>query len=769
MLSALCVMLGSALVFGASARPSKPANSKTGDFARVVQPLISKYCFECHGPKQQLGGVALHSAKDLATVLKQRAMWAAAAKNLTQGVMPPKHKPQPTVAERERLITWIETTLSSGECDLRDPGRVTLRRLNREEYNNTVRDLFAVAIRPADEFPSDDVGYGFDNIGDVLTLSPLLLEKYLTAAEKVAVAAVWSAESHTRQWRFEAENPRETQGGGFISRNVRMLVQPGEVTASYDFPQDGDYVLRVRAGGNGDGTEPPRLAWKLDEVALAVVEVTAPQDAPKLYELPRKVSAGKHKLAVEFVNGGTNPLDRSRRRNVAVDYLEVVGPFLPKPNPLPASHLRLVTATPGPNGSWNEAAVKVLTPFAKRAFRRPVTNEEIARLAAAVELAKREGESYERGIQLAIQATLVSPHFLFRVELDPPAGDPKATKPLGDYELATRLSYFLWCSTPDDELLRLADEGKLRNPITLVAQAKRLLRDPKARALTDNFAAQWLMLRNLSLVGPDPKQFPSFDDELRTAMRTEAELFFEAIVRDDRSVLEFLDSSFTFLNDRLAQHYGVPGVSGTQFRRVNLTTPQRGGVLTLASTLTVTSNPTRTSPVKRGKWILEQLFGTPPPEPPPGVEELKEEQPGELTGTIRQKLEQHRSKPECATCHQRMDPLGFGLENYDAIGAWRVLEGRFKIDASGTLPSGQSFQTPAQLKAILKSQSKQFVQGFSEKLLTFALGRGLTPTDRCSLDTIGQAAAKDSYKFSALVSEIVRSEPFRLKRSEGAK
>jgi hypothetical protein len=394
-----------------------------------------------------------------------------------------------------------------------------------------------------------------------------------------------------------------------------------------------------------------------------------------------------------------------------------------------------------------------------------VSPEEVNRLLALFRVAESQGDSFDNGIALALQAILTSPHFIFRVERD---RGPNRLLPhlINEFELATRLSYFLWSSMPDEELLALAGQSALRKPGNLEKQVRRMLNDAKARALVENFAGQWLQLRNLRNVAPDPGLFPAFDEALRSAMLKETELFFESVLKEDRSILDFLTADYTFVNERLARHYGIPGVQGDQFRRVSLTGSPRGGVLTQASVLTVTSNPTRTSPVKRGKWILENILGTPPPPPPPGAGELSEDKKVVLSGTLRQRMEQHRANPNCATCHQRMDPLGFGFENFDAIGAWRERDGQFSIDSSGVLPSGQSFKGPGELKAILKSQREAFARCLSEKMLTYALGRGLEPYDKCTVEQLAGILAKNNYKFSNLVVEIVKSDPFQMRRGQ---
>jgi hypothetical protein len=614
-----------------SASGSSPAERVSAD----VKPLLAKYCFECHGGPKAKAGLDLTRVADDLSIIRDRKLWGRLAEYVEGGDMPPEGRPQPTGAEVERLTVAIEEVLSNVDCGREtDPGRVTMRRLNRAEYNNTIRDLVGIDFQPADDFPSDDVGYGFDNIGDVLTLPPLLFEKYLAAAEATAEKAI------------------------------------------------------VAATGGAD------------------------------------------------------------------------------PHTLPESHRRIIFCTPTPE-TRTESARAILQRFASRAYRRPAAAGEVARLIRFVDLAAENGESFERGIQLAVEAVLCSPQFLFRVELDPRSQRGERlppTHPVNEFELASRLSYFLWCSMPDEELTRLASEGKLRAGDALEQQVRRMLTDPKARALVENFGDQWLQLRLLGAIKPDTGQFPTFDDDLRRAMLEETRLFFGSVVRDDRSVLDFLDATDTFVNERLARHYGIPGIKGEEFRRVTLHDERRGGLLGQASILTVTSNPTRTSPVKRGKWILEQILGTPPPPPPANVPELKEDKDVVLSGTLRQRMEQHRANPDCATCHGRMDPLGFGLENFDAIGAWRDKEGSFPIDASGTLPGGRSFAGPKALKSILREREADFARCLSEKLLTFALGRGLDYYDKCAVDKIVAAIGQNDYRFSALVLGIVNSDPFQKRR-----
>jgi hypothetical protein len=736
-------------------------------FTREITPLIKKYCAGCHAGGRPSAGISLVSYKNTAAVLKGREVWQKVARAVSDGRMPPQSMPAPTQTEREKIATWIDTTLSNADCSVQDPGRVTLRRLNRDEYNNTIRDLLGVDLRPADEFPNDDVGYGFDNIGDVLSISPLLMEKYLTAAEKVTQAAIITPETVTRPSRFDAASLPHTAPGNPLGRGY-LLSSEGEVYLEYLFPKDGEYTLRVNAFGQQAGPDPARMDFRLDNKSLHLFDVTATARNPANYEHRFTTTAGKHHVALAFTNDYYNAADpnpRNRDRNLAVNTIEIVSPP-GMPSILPASHKRLFTVQPTP-ATRDACARKILGEFARRAYRRPVTPAEVNRLASYVSAAEQEGESFERGIQLAVQAALVSPNFLFRVEIDPKPNDKNAQRLLGDYEIASRLSYFLWSSMPDEELFSLASKGKLQDPKVLEAQARRMLKDPKAKALGSNFAGQWLQLRNLANVSPDPGRFPEFNDRLRTAMRTETEMFFSAIVAEDRSILDFLDAKYTFINEPLAKLYGIDGVQGDQFRRVALQGDQRGGLLTQASILTVTSNPTRTSPVKRGKWVLEQIFGTPPPPPPPNVPTLADDKKEPLVGTLRQRMEQHRKNPICASCHTAMDPIGFGLENFNAVGAWRTKDGDAAVDASGVLPGGLKFNGPAQLKSILMGRKNQFVRCLSEKLLTYALGRGLESYDRCHVDTIVKTTIKNNDKFSALIVAVVQSDPFRKRRGDG--
>lgn len=736
-------------------------------FRQAVRPFLTQYCLGCHNDKQRKGELSLERYQDSSMALKERVLWEKVLENVQDGIMPPDDKPQPKTEEVASLRAWIEAHLSLPDANgHRNPGRVTIRRLNRTEYNNTIRDLFGINFRPADDFPSDDVGYGFDNIGDVLSLSPLLLEKYLAAAESVAAKGLAKdlEEDGPQTSTFDGRKLKSTLKGS--GRSVVSLNSTGEAYVEFDFPKDGEYRVRIKAFGEQAGDEPARMTLRIGKNDEKTFDVTAEGDKPGTYETTVEAKEGERRVAAAFINDFYDPKnkDENRRdRNLIIMSLTIQGPLDRDGQVDVGKQRRILLAEPGKGGP-QEAARKIFSLLARRAYRRPVTMAEVNRLVGFVDLALKQGESFEKGVELAVQAMLLSPHFLFRVELDGARSGSSSIEAIDDHQLACRLSYFLWSSMPDDELYRHASEGTLRKGSMLEQQARRMLADAKSQALVENFAGQWLQLRNLQLATPDRRLFRSFGGDLRTAMQRETEMFFAYIKNEDRSVLDFIDSDYTFLNERLAQHYGIKNVKGDEFRIVPLVDYQRGGILTQASVLTITSNPTRTSPVKRGKWILEQILGTPPPPPPPNAGELGEDEQAVLSGSLRQRMEQHRANATCASCHSRMDPLGFGLENYDATGAWRTSDGKFPIDASGELPDGNSFKGPAELKKVLLGKKDQFARAFTEKMLTYALGRGIEYYDRHAVDEIAAALDKDEYKFSRLIVEIVASEPFQYRR-----
>ena len=767
-----------ATLLALAALPAEPARAADAPnaaadaaFKGKVAPVLAKYCLNCHGGAKPKGDLDLSKHGDTASILTARKTWESVLEAVESGEMPPKGKPRPDGAESATVVGWLQAQLTSVDCaTIGDPGRVTLRRLNRAEYNNTIKDLTDVDLRPADDFPSDDVGYGFDNIGDVLSIPPILFERYMAAAEAIAGAAIVLDEpDRGKLTTFKAADLPDTFGST-KHEDGRIITSTGEIPVVFEAPADGDYFLAVKAYGDQAGGEPVKMEIRVDGKAVKTFSVTQTEKEHGRFEVRTPLKAGKRTIAVAFLNDyynpdSTNPDDRDR--NLIVERIEVQGPAETEVKNLPRSH-RTILGQRKAGQTDEQYARAIFDRFATRAFRRPASPDEVDRLMAIYGLARKEGEKFERGIQLGVQATLTSPYFLFKVEYDRKSKDGKPV-PITDFELASRLSYFLWSSMPDDALLDAARAGKLKDDAGIEEQARRMLKSRRSRALVENFAGQWLQLRNLKTVQPDPKLFPEFDESLRAAMLKETEEYFATIMKEDRSILEFIDSDYAVLNSRMARYYKIKGFRpGKQDVSVKttLTDGRRGGVLTQASVLTVTSNATRTSPVKRGKFILEQFLGAPPPPPPPDVPELKESGV-DLKATLRKRMEQHRADPNCAVCHAKLDPLGFGLENYDAIGAWRDKEGETPIDASGVLPSGQTFNGSKELKAILKARSGEFTHCLAEKMMTYALGRGLDYYDRCAVDRIAESVAKDEYRFSRVVVEIVKSDAFRKRRPKG--
>ncbi len=812
-------------VIGPPARQAQKSQTRVS-FDKSVLSFFAENCYGCHSAKLKSGELNLEEYNTAASLTQDRDKWEIVLLKLRTGEMPPKGMPRPDATELKAVIQWIEGEFERADRLAKpDPGRVTARRLNRVEYNNTVRDLLGVDLRPADDFPQDDSGYGFDNIGDVLSLSPALMEKYLAAAERVSRAAVVGPDALKPtlvQYRPQGRNIKPGKAA-LTDYDLTGLSLPNALHVTHRFPVDGEYVFRIFLGGNRpQASDPIEIAlWvdgrqvqtlKYDPANTAGFETDRQELGGKQRELRAKVSAGDHWIAATILRlyeglparyNGPNPSTRpvppppefklppgvpterteefkkrfeARRaeaekippNDARIGYLEVGGPYNQARGPSAESRKKIIICGHRDGEHQNGCARQIVANLAHRAFRRPVSAEEINQLTGLISAAQKQKDSFEEGIGLAIQAMLVSPNFLFRIEQDRKTAASKEYHPINQHELASRLSYFLWSSMPDDELLGCADRGSLRQPSVLTTQVRRMLKDPKSRALVENFGGQWLELRKLESVKPDRERFPDFEEYLRMSMRQETELFFDNIVRDDRSILDFIDGRYTFLNERLARFYKIPGVKGPEFRKVLLNeTTQRGGVLTHASILTVSSYSTRTSPVLRGKWILENLLNTPPPPAPPDVPNLDEAKVGS-SASLRRQLEEHRKNATCASCHVRMDPLGFGLENFDAIGAWRTQDGKFPIDASGSLPDGRSFQGPQELRAILKTDRNAFSECLTEKLLTYALGRGLERYDRPTVKKISGSLTTHEYRFSSLVLEIVNSLPFQMRRGDNA-
>ncbi len=818
---------------GAPARQTAPAPS--GVFDSQIRPFITKNCTGCHNPQLNTAGLDLQAVIDEGPMGRHTELWQKVREKITTGQMPPAGIPAPPASEIANVAAWIAGLQKTAPVPADSPGRVVARRLNRTEYNNTIRDLLGVPLRPADEFPVDDSGYGFDNVGDVLTVSPMLMEKYLTAATRVSQIAVYGPSLPDKPTLLVRLLNRHSSDANDVAEGTYGISLPysmrGAMYGSWSFPADGEYEMRLRianfrggdvvvgaaanatpgngrgviaasgrgaargAGGNsagpGRGTRaaptpeqlrvreesarvaaPPRkLLLTIDgaPVITEVVEGTTSFGYDRGEFTARvRVKAGAHALRASFpeladLADPRQNVNPDQRRGLFVDYLDIVGPYNASHEP-PASYHKVFPCNHAPGQHTAACARRAVETVMRRAWRRPVTPAEVNAKYKLVEMARKEGESIDEGVRLALQAVLVSPDFLFHIERDPKAG--VAAHAVSEHEFASRLSYFLWSSMPDEELSRLADQGRLRQPAVLAQQIRRMTADPKAANLVNNFAAQWLQLRNLGRTKPDPQRFPTVDDELLDDMRTETSMFVQAIIREDRSVLDFIDAPFTFVNGILARHYGIPGVTGEEFRRVTLDGDKRGGLLTQGAILTVSSYPTRTSPPVRGKWVLENLLGAAPPPPPPNVPVLNEANLGKSV-SLRERMEQHRKDPACSVCHNQMDPIGFGLENYDAVGAWRDKDGSVAIDPSGVLPGGKAFQGAKDLKQILRGQSTAFSRNLTEKMLTFALGRGLEPYDRKTVDEIVRKMEQNDYRFSTLIIEIINSKAFGMRSGEG--
>jgi mono/diheme cytochrome c family protein len=765
-------------------------------FRVTIQPLVRKYCVECHGNETTNGGVNFESFSDLSTAIAARKTWDKARKMLETGAMPPAdHPTRPNEAEVASVVRWINQAVFEDDCGKsRDPGHVTIRRLNRAEYNNTIRDLVAVKLRPADDFPSDDVGNGFDNQGEVLSISPLLMEGYVTAAERVSSLALFGVDlknpplNRLDVRKMSASGSAQLARRKYVREKHFWLPSAGAASGTFRCPMSGEYVLRIIAAARQAGNETPRLELRVDDAPRQIFDVTG-EAVLSHYELRIRLSSGEHKFSASFTNSLTEPpappplpqvavrgraakaTDRVRpSREIELERFELEGPFAIDPHdPTLASietRKRILGGASAKNDSPAQSTARILTRFATRAFRRPV---EPAEIKPYVDLAigSAPDGSLDRAVQTGLTAILVSPHFLFRVEQPGTPTESNDPVPIGGFELASRLSYFLWSSMPDDELFRLAADGTLKRPHVLATQVRRMLKDGRSQALVVNFAGQWLNLGLLDLARPSPKFFEPFDSNLRKDMRHETELFFESLIRDDRRVLDLVNGKYTFLNERLARLYEVKGVKGEKFREVSLEGSPRAGVLTQASILTLTSQRTRTSPVKRGKWILETFLGEAPPPPPANVPEFSETEKSNPKASLRDQLALHRKSVSCAICHKIMDPLGLGLENFDGIGRWREKDKDHPVDASGSLPGGETFRGPIELIGVLSKRQDAFRRHFAETLLAYALGRGVEYYDRCAVDRIVDGTRHGDDRFSALVTQIVQSDPFLLRRGGG--
>jgi mono/diheme cytochrome c family protein len=761
---------------------------KTIPGADSVQAQAKQYCFACHNSRLRTAGVVLEGL-NFSDVADNAPLLEKVLRKLKTGQMPPAGMPHPDTARRAELSKWLETALDAEAAARPNPGRPAVHRLNRAEYSNAIRDVLALDVNPGAELPVDDSGYGFDNIGDVLSVSSALLDRYLSVGRKIARTAVGDPTIKPSEETFE---PRREPNRG-VAASVPFRAEwmsddlpfnsAGGLSVKYYFPLDAEYIIRVRRGSlNTPVRSAPlemRLSMKAGPHSIGVtfpkeslkLEIAAPNGRQASFvasERAEASSAGMD-LRVDGVRVKRFP-PKEEGDSAPLLNVSIAGPYNATGRGDTPSRAKIFICRPANHAEELGCAQKILANLSRHAYRRPVTAADVKPLLAFYQSARPQGD-FDFAVQKAIQAMLVAPDFLFRIEADPAAageGSPQnRVHRISDVELASRLSFFLWSSVPDDRLLDLAETSKLSRPEVLQQEVDRMLDDPRADALVQNFAGQWLQIRNLATVRPDPIIFADFDESLRWSMKRETELFFESILRENRSVLDLLSADYTFLNERLAVHYGIPDIYGSQFRRVALKDPNRGGILGQASLLTVTSPPNRTSVVQRGKWILDNLLGDPPPPPPPDVPPLDATTKGAATLTLREAMEKHRANPGCAVCHRNIDPLGFALENYDGVGKWRTQDAGAKIDASGKLPDGTQFEGPAGLKKVLTTgRREEFVSTATERLFTYALGRGVEYYDMPTLRAVMRKTEADQYRLRDLVKAIVSSNPFQMRRSE---
>ena len=792
MVRAIVGWLGIALVgVGYLQAASQQSSTSAGPSSSSHRAVLNRYCVTCHNERLKTAGLTLDQL-DVENVSTSAEVWEKVIRKLRTGAMPPAGVPRPDQGTYASLAAHLEAELDRAATANPNPGRPVAHRLNRAEYRNAIRDLFAIDIDSASLLPADDSGYGFDNIGDVLSVSPLLLERYLSAARKITRLAIGSPVSRPDFSTYDISS--------FLLQDDRMsedlpLGSRGGIAIRHFFPLDGEYVITIRLRRTSSGTriagldKPHQLDVRLDGErierftfgghsedqsdsygAAPRKEDGRPEDAGLEVSIP--LNAGTRLVTVAFVKEASDLpedviqpglWDRERDR-AAVGSVSISGPYNAKGQGDTASRRKIFVCRPSGIEDEEPCAAKILSTLARRAYRRPVADADIQSLLSVYRTGKSNG-GFEAGIEMALQAMLVSPKFLFRIEPDPAHVPPNTVYGTTDLELASRLSFFLWSSIPDAELLDLAERSELKDPATLEQQVRRMLADFRSKALISNFAGQWLYLRNVHSAAPDLGEFPDFDDNLRAAFQQETELFLESTLREDRSVLELLDANYSFLNERLSRHYGIPNIYGSHFRRVTLSDGKRRGLLGQGSILMVTSYGNRTSPTLRGKWLLSNILGAPPPPPPPNIPPLEEKNEDGLLLSVRQQMERHRANPVCASCHAQMDPLGFALENFDAVGKWRTNEAGIPVDSSGVLPDGTKFKGPAGLRTVLLSKPEQFVTAVTEKLLTYALGRGLEYYDGPAVRGVVRGAAESDYRWSSIILGIVKSTPFQMRRS----
>ena len=731
--------------------------------------FTEQYCLSCHNDHSKTAGLSLQPTA-LANIPAHSQIWEKVLRKVRSGEMPPsKAHDRPDPAKAAVFASLLETTLDRDAAVHPNPGLAPAHRLNRAEYSNTIRDLLAVDVKPGEWLPVDDSGYGFDNIAAVLSTSPALLERYMSAARKISRLAVGDPtlkpyEEIYSTKSLPGESTRNEQRSDDLPFGSR-----GGMSVEHYFPVDAEYKIVLRRTNSDEAINPDFTYTKFVTAGLHVIGSTSPREGlkPEIEGTDRrgapKPDAPAPRVLDLYLDRGRVQRFEDQGGPTGLRQIIVRGPYNVAGRGDTPSRAKIFICRPSATIDEADCARRILLNLTHRAFRRPVTSADIEPLLAFYKAGRADGGDFDKGIETALRAMLVSPEYLFRIERDPARATPGQVYRVNDVDLASRLSFFLWSSIPDEELLGLAERGRLKEPAVLKSQVRRMLNDSRSQALVENFAGQWLQIRNVESVRPDSSVL-AFDEALRQSFMQETTLLVGSIVRENRSLLELLDANYTFLNQRLAEHYGVKNVYGSQFRRVAVTDPNRRGLLGQGTVLLVTSYPNRTSVVQRGKWVLENLLGTPPPPPPANIPDLKAAPNGKVL-TMREQMQVHRANPVCAACHSRMDPIGFALENYDGTGKWRDEDAGGKIDVSGKLPDGTEFQGPAGLRQLLLTKYKDdFVHTATEKLLTYSLGRGLESYDYPTVRAIAREAAKDNYRIDSLIAGVVSSTPFQMRR-----
>ncbi len=755
--------------------------------AQTSPSLVNQYCAGCHNDQLKSGGMTL-AQFDLAHPDKNAELAEKVIHKVRAGMMPPPGLPRPDATTLKALVTSLETTLDQAAAAHPNPGRPPLHRLNRTEYANSIRDLLAIDVDAAALLPADDMSHGFDNMADVLNMSPTLLEGYIRAAGRVSRQAVGDMEAPALTQTYAIprvlNQTRHIEGTPFGTR--------GGISVVHDFPADGEYIFKLGFyysptgplfGLNQGKGQQIEIAVNGERVALLDISPAMRLANDGIKTPAIKIKAGPQRISAAFLQKFDGPIE-DEYRMVEQSLVDVSAGTVPGMTTLPHLHelsitgpsnvsglsdtpsrRKIFTCRPVAGGDEIPCAKKIISALARQAFRKPPADGDLEGLLSFYQAGRNNG-NFESGIRTALQAILASPQFVFRFERVPDNAAPGKNYRISDLELASRLSYFLWSAAPDDQLIALANLGKLKDTVTLEKQVRRMLADPRSQALATNFAGQWLHLQNLREANPDLFLYPDFDRSLSESMRRETELLFDSVMREDRSVLDLLTANYTFLNERLAKHYGIPNILGNRYRRVTLTDPNRFGLLGQGSILMLTSTATRTSPVQRGKWVMEVLLGTPPPAPPPNVPALKETADIGKPVPVRERLEEHRKNPACAACHQLMDPIGFALENFDAIGAWRINDSGFRVDASGKMFDGAKLDGPVSLRQAILNRSDAFIGTFTENLLSYGLGRVIDYHDMPFVRGIQHEVARTNNRFSSFILNVVKSPSFQMRRVE---